>query len=278
MAGREGSLGARVAELVDRHHGGSVNAAATHTGVPQPTLRRLVEGKTRNPHAHLLTTLAGYYDVDVGWLLTGQGRGPADDATRTTPLSGEWIAWAQLVASLPLDDATREALLYLPTATVAAFYGTGWREMVEGGAHLPSAADARQSILALGQANGREVQAWTFLLRQLISLYGAKSVAANLTGRIDEIRLGFNPLAVHLRREGMVRTDLDAAFTEATKGLLDPRARGAVGRADQSPAITEAAESPVSHAFSAFRQEPVVRRATRADFAAAAKRPKRRAG
>ena len=80
-----GSTATRVQWLIDRYHGGKVNAAARDTGVPQPTLYGIVTGSVVNPRVDSIQKIAAFYQVGVDWLLTGRRRRRAGSTRLTRP-------------------------------------------------------------------------------------------------------------------------------------------------------------------------------------------------
>jgi transcriptional regulator with XRE-family HTH domain len=70
----------RMGELIQRHHGGNVNAAAKRIRIAQPTLRDIVIGKSENPKRETLEKIASSYGVSVDWLLGTSAAAPAPPA------------------------------------------------------------------------------------------------------------------------------------------------------------------------------------------------------
>ncbi len=108
-------MAARVRQLIDGAHGGSVNAAAQDIGIPQRTLANVATGKVESPRSNVLLRVAEFYRVSVDWLLTGEGPGPERWIGYAAAL--ESIRWADLVIALKLPEPAHSALLYLPDAT-----------------------------------------------------------------------------------------------------------------------------------------------------------------
>lgn len=123
-----GTLPERLQHLVKRAHR-SVNAAAKAWGVPQSTLKRIIDGTTGRPDTSTLEKIAGGANVTLTWLLTGAhaagtqegapgyGDGPADELVR-------WLNLPETRAQLPLPERIKHAY----TQGVAqAFDTTGFR-------------------------------------------------------------------------------------------------------------------------------------------------------
>jgi len=63
----------RLGALIAQFHPEGTNNAAAAMGIPQPTLHKILTGKSQNPHAGTLRRLSEYFDVSIDWLLTGNG-------------------------------------------------------------------------------------------------------------------------------------------------------------------------------------------------------------
>ncbi len=111
------SLKDRAKFLVNRSHEGSVNAAARDIGVPQSTLTRVVDGRVKNPRANTLERIADYYQVDVGWLISGKGDAPHSEHVMDSPA----YRWELLMNSLDLPEAVERRVQDLPHRTSTAF-------------------------------------------------------------------------------------------------------------------------------------------------------------
>jgi transcriptional regulator with XRE-family HTH domain len=218
MPRRLQSLAERVQYLVDRWHDGSVNAAATEIGVPEPTLRRIAAGDTVNPRLAVLQKIARHYRVGLDWLATGSGDGPAPAEHEPTRafMGREWLNWVKVVQNLGLTPVEADAVLHLPAATVM-----GWNRLaVE--AQKDRGVKARD---VLTDANAAELVAWTKLLSGLVDVYGKGEVVRALRKHIDQVRLGFAPLPLRFLRDGVIPINLREQFEGAVDGLLSEEAR-----------------------------------------------------
>lgn len=212
------SLAERVQYLVDRWHNGSINAAASEIGIPEPTLRRIAAGDTINPRLAVLQKIAKYYRVGLDWLGSGSGEGP--EKTEHEPMRvitrREWLNWSKLVEDLGLTPIEADAVLHLPSATVL-----GWNR-------LAVQAQKDRGVKAgdlLAEANAAELVAWTKLIAGLVDVYGKPEVVRALRKHLDQVRLGFAALPLRLLREGVISTNLREQFDGAVDGLLSEAAR-----------------------------------------------------
>jgi transcriptional regulator with XRE-family HTH domain len=112
-----GPVSRRLQLLIDRFHGGSVNAAAPIMGIPQRTLARIVAGQSE-PKADAVAYIARVYGVPVDWLMTGEGLGPTRDEAHQRP--ADELAWASVIEQLALPPALNQLLYALPRVIVSA--------------------------------------------------------------------------------------------------------------------------------------------------------------
>jgi hypothetical protein len=118
---------------VDVGYGGSVNAMAKATRIPQRSLAMAVNGEVKEPRRPLLARIIDHHarlDVTWEWLLTGQGPAPRPPAlpesfkaaAQTAAAAFEWEA---LVLSLDPSEPVREHLLALPEQITEAAHAFG---------------------------------------------------------------------------------------------------------------------------------------------------------
>lgn len=70
------TLRERVAACVQAVYPEGANAAAAAIGIPQPTLFKILAGRSENPRASTLQAIATHFDTSVEWLLSGRGTPP----------------------------------------------------------------------------------------------------------------------------------------------------------------------------------------------------------
>ena len=210
---RSSDLASRVQGLVDRYHGGSVNAAAAAIGVPQRSLARVAAGEVTSPRVAILEAIARYFGVSLDWLTSGVGETPPV-ASPIGEAGSAWLQWRRLVVDLALPAVSREALWHLPLAATWA-----WRDLCAG-----KQEDGKRSTELLAQVNEAETSLWLMLFRGLIESYGLERVRQALIDHPDWIRLGFNRLAMDLRAQGKIRGDLAAPFERSNEGAWAQRA------------------------------------------------------
>ena len=188
---REG-LALRVQGLVDRFHGGSVNAAARQAGVEQQTMRRIVLGDIQNPRSDTLRRIADANGATIDWLLTGRGSEPegpdaaihrviADPETVTS--GGNWLS---LVKELELPEELHAEMVswpFAPTVTDLTLSLTLGAERQE-----DAARNAMKATRAMAAA-------WHAFLTGLIALYGRERIRDALIERAADLQDG-RPLTV----------------------------------------------------------------------------------
>lgn len=62
----------RLVELINNKHV-SAYEVSKKTGISEPTMSRILSGKTKKPNLDTLELLAKYFNVSSSWLLTGEG-------------------------------------------------------------------------------------------------------------------------------------------------------------------------------------------------------------
>lgn len=132
----EGSIAARVRGLVERVHGGSVNAAAKDAAVPQRTLARLVSGEVESPRADVLQKLASYYGASLEWLMTGDGDGPRMDESSKGEFLRHSLRLRSALRELPIPSVTYENLVLASQTMTEAWLAL--RHTLTGVANAPA--------------------------------------------------------------------------------------------------------------------------------------------
>ena len=216
-------LSSRVSQLVNRYHGGSVNAAAKDVGVPQPTLSRIVAGKVAEPRLHALERIAGFYNVSVGWLKGDRAGGPP----RLTPWGVarvEWLRWKNLVESLNLPSPLGRALLDMPLSIELAHISLVPHLITRGGKSrtLRLLEKATGSGLSAGMAHA--ISAWYSLLAPLVSQYGVTDVREAIMQNPAFVLLGFHPFSVFLTARDRLPKNLESIYANEYGGAenLEP--------------------------------------------------------
>jgi transcriptional regulator with XRE-family HTH domain len=202
-------LADRLRALVERDFQGNVNRAAKTWDVPQPTLFRYVNGRTRAPKAEVLQKIAKFYETSVDWLLSGLGVNPLESQY---PIA-DFRAWERLVKSLNLPEAVERLVLPLPSRIQAAHYALckwGGFPGSEGRtvSHDPPMAVDR----AASQAGAMEFEAWGVWLRGLITSYGKLAVRNKLISEVDRISIGYQPFALYLQMSGRLPAYISAIY------------------------------------------------------------------
>lgn len=165
------TLAERVTYLVDLYHGGSVNAAAWYLGIPQRTLARVASGETQRPGIDVLQTLALGFDVTVGWLLLGEGKGP-ELTPPPGPVSKPQSAWYELVLSLGLPPLSQSVMLDVPLRAFA---------LAQAVDHLGAEGDRARVMERTARFVADISSAWTDYLRDAIADRGIESVRDSLS-------------------------------------------------------------------------------------------------
>src|SRR5437899_2974383 len=95
-------VGVRVRELIDRVHGGSVNAAAKALGIPQSSLAKIVSGAVKNPRVQTLQIIVNHFGGTLDWLATGEGQAPPllQESPWNVVPQAEYLRWRSLVDQL----------------------------------------------------------------------------------------------------------------------------------------------------------------------------------
>jgi transcriptional regulator with XRE-family HTH domain len=175
------SIAERVRSLIDRVHGGSVNAAARDTGIPQRTLARIADGTVENPRADALQRLATFYKASLEWLLSGQGEGPQHPLGPDTREGNEMalreiLRVNMLQKRLKLSRNAAGAITVFPSAVAAA--AMSLHESVTGKGPfslrlLPYMANEREN--------------WLDFVDKATEVYGEDKVARWLEGNWKQI-------------------------------------------------------------------------------------------
>lgn len=178
-------LGERVAWAVAARFKGNTSQAAIAMGIPQPTLSRIALGKTLRPSAEVIDTISKGAAIPLQWLVSGEG--PKNPRMRTQHTVPGFLLWRGMVASLGLTDATRELVERLPEATWAAAARAAW----DFGAKSEEEMDERTRYLAMASYS-REVEAWEWLIENLVAKYKREAVRDWLESRADDLRQRFS--------------------------------------------------------------------------------------
>ncbi len=210
------SLASRVAGLIRQHFDGSVSAGAQAYGVPQPTLFRIVGGKSESPRVGTLRRIADYHRTTIDWLLKGEGADPGEASAY--PLR-EWQEFDAVLRSLDLPDAVYQRAIRLPGEI-----GTAFDYLCTAG--LDSNWVPRRGKLKVAawegawKAKALLLKAWTTFLRGLVSGYGKAAVGTKLASEPDLLALGFQPFAIFLLFDGALPSNLDELFARHTPAGL----------------------------------------------------------
>lgn len=99
-----------------------VNELARRTGIPQPTLQRMVAGTVENPHQNSLKPLAEYFQVSIEQL---KGLQPIPWLQPSTPKEAGWakvplLSWSEAVLWGTSDQIMTEHDLLFTDASVGA--------------------------------------------------------------------------------------------------------------------------------------------------------------
>jgi transcriptional regulator with XRE-family HTH domain len=203
----ETTIAQRVRGLVDRLHGGSVNAAAREIGIPQRTLARIVEGRVEYPRADALQKLAAWYGTSIEWLLTGKGEPPVveqewlPDIIRRSPRS-------QRAAATEPNARTQYRIQYLLNNVIGASI-----DARKAFADLTSAPlDAAQLFVNDLRKDGfhpdfidayfLQIEAWRYWLEVAVRQFGAQAVRGELERRIPEMQRRFTLVGDESERPG----------------------------------------------------------------------------
>ena len=230
----------RVARLISQFYG-SQRAAARAWGTTRATLDRIVTGKVEAPRAGLLVRIARACGADMGWLLTGEG--PAPQPPHEPLPSPAQEQWRELVESLGLDDATRDALLLLPGRVRRAFAQMlVWYPITE----RDETPFTSRQLTARRRAEDLETQAWSELLKLLLDRYGLDTARVILQRNRHLIAIGFNTathsvLFHYLTREpGFDKQRVARAVGEVVKQsamVFHPRDVGDISAEEREAAI-----------------------------------------
>jgi hypothetical protein len=180
------SVGARVKALVATHFGiRGVNKAAATWGIPQPTLRRVIEGITKHPRADLLSRItAAHPNVTLEWLLDGSGPNPLEHTDVPKSLAGaraefpERAEWHRIARELELSNETRDALegvLRSPFLVLGLLVDWQTDQSLD------------DSFIAADRASHR---AWVNVLRGAVDTVGPETVRAKIESMSLWLRLG----------------------------------------------------------------------------------------
>jgi transcriptional regulator with XRE-family HTH domain len=210
FGGVPGPVGGRIKLLIERFHGGSVNAAAPTMGVPQRTLARIVGGQSE-PKADTVAHIAAVYGVPVTWLLTGDGPGPT--VNEREQRSADELAWRSVIVELALPEPLAYLLQWLPRSLGALWLLTG---------ELSGSVPGQMRDEDLAQA--LEHRAYTTFFRALIREYGAPEVRRFVARHATRLR---DRMSQTLNRSVAI-DHLEAAQDDVLGAGEGARARAAV--------------------------------------------------
>lgn len=171
-----GDLATRVADLIDRFHGGSVNAAARDTGVSQPTLSRIAAGTVRRPRRSALERIASFYGVSLDWLETGEeaASGSVDAAApERWEESREWLRWAATIRRAELPPRVERSVLAWPTTIARTSEGVV--RTIVGDSPAQGSSDGPPA--AVHEAVRLQCEAWTVVVSAWLDTFEREAVA-----------------------------------------------------------------------------------------------------
>lgn len=140
------TVATRVAFIVREFHGDNVLAAAAFTGLPQPTLRRIVKGLVDRPQKRVIETIADRYGTTSAWLLRGEGKPPERVDESGIPYVAQRIVWEKSIDALGLDANVAAVLKAAPAKLSEAEF---WYALVTAharSAHRPNASILREAV------------------------------------------------------------------------------------------------------------------------------------
>ncbi len=185
------SLSSRVRSLVDRVHGGSVNAAARDIGIAQSTLAPIAAGTVQKPRAEALERIATFYKSTPEWLLQGAGDPPRCLKDQEYALA-ERLRWAATVGRLELSAQAAQALWAQPDEILRLWVSAPHGPAAPGS--LPAAT--------LGDIQRHSLTAWIRMIELLESTLGTdatracvEALATSLALSLGSIRAGIDEIA-----------------------------------------------------------------------------------
>jgi transcriptional regulator with XRE-family HTH domain len=164
------SLSLRVRALVDKVHGGKVNAAATDIGIAQSTLAQIVSGEVKNPRANALAAIAGHYGASLDWLMAGAGARP-EILDKQSDGMRAMLKWRGIVRSMDLPEDVAALTRELPHAMYK------WIELLPG--LIPPDRRDGSAWVPLDEAIGHICTA--------CSVFFAGSIEAQGTGQVRDV-------------------------------------------------------------------------------------------
>lgn len=204
-------LPARLRRLVDRYYRGSVNAAAKDWRVPQPSLKRMVDGSVKRPGAEALLRIANRHGTTVEWLLTGEG-GPDPIEARPFPVV-ERERWESTVRDLNLPSEVEKAVQLMPGAIQVAYQVLCWEGLNPTG-HRGVLSGAQNAFEGMWEGQGLEYMAWERMLNGLIDAYGRDAVREKLIGELPLAQLGFQAFATWLAETEILPKNVSEKYAE----------------------------------------------------------------
>jgi hypothetical protein len=196
----EPTVGQRVADLVNEHHGGVVLAAAKRAKIPPATLKRIIDGSIKNPRYSILKKLADAHPESARYLLLGKKEDAVDLDDEGFPVVPTRIEFETLVdRHIPSDDHARAVLKAFPLvpmrfASVLLSYAE---------------ADPSATTQAVRMVADAEYKLYVRLLRKAKSASGTPRLRAALPGAIEYTR--------HWTRKGLPRPTGSKAKTHVTR-------------------------------------------------------------
>ncbi|MGI4856739.1 MAG: helix-turn-helix domain-containing protein [Janthinobacterium lividum] len=117
---REMNISTRLKQAMSDRRVSSQSALARSSGVPQPTINRILTGKSANPDSHTLARLAVALSVSSEWLLTGRGDKPVGFPQPVVPaISGEnWPFKVPRLRFEALPDSEKDRIDAFLTDTI----------------------------------------------------------------------------------------------------------------------------------------------------------------
>ncbi|GJG92869.1 helix-turn-helix domain-containing protein [Cupriavidus pauculus] len=119
------TIATRLDRLMRARNVKSQSALARMTGVPQPTINRILKGQTDTPELGTIKKIATTFNVPATWL----AEGPGDDPPNVDPRQGS--AGLLVAANMSLEERVRSAQLeaanhligLLPSAVLSKLLG-----------------------------------------------------------------------------------------------------------------------------------------------------------
>lgn len=121
------TIATRLDRLMQTRKVKSQSALARMTGVPQPTINRILKGQTDTPELGTIKKIAAAFNVPATWLAEGPGDTPPERSTDPAEGSAGFLAAAHLsieerVRATQLE-ATRALIETLPSAALSQLLG-----------------------------------------------------------------------------------------------------------------------------------------------------------